>query len=465
MSSRYLLGLILLLVVVVVYNISGVDSEATSQLENPQQELLIKTAIKTEIKTSIKENSDLQNVIVNNTTVKKKPVKKTSVLSVELISEQVVLENNYDQQKQEVSHYIFDPSNQQLSYQFNLLKITKENSQIIRGNDFNYLLLSEKTIDSWQVEFRLIQGQWKNIDTTRIDDDTDIDGLINDYLDRINNSNDKRLNLISNVSFDVDKWIVKQLDQPINRSELIELTPNTQNLSHDLLECISDSNNTTSDIVLLRSVSELIKMHSIICNGDIDLSGLESWDHIQNLQLHNISSINNLTLNTIAGFKGLEILIITGVINNTIDIDFSFFPSLQNLKLVNVNIINKYSIANLKSLQSIYIENSNIDSLDFLTGLELKEIAIKRSKLESFDLIENINNLKSIDFWDNNINDISNMENIEDLEFIDLANKQITSIAALKKFKNVVLLDLEGNDIYDCALIENKRLLKYSGCE
>ena len=59
MSSRYLFGLILLLVVVVVYNISGVDSEPASQLENPQQELLIKTAIKTEIKTSIKENSDL----------------------------------------------------------------------------------------------------------------------------------------------------------------------------------------------------------------------------------------------------------------------------------------------------------------------------------------------------------------------------------------------------------------------
>ena len=134
------------------------------------------------------------------------------MFTAELISEEIVLENNYAQQKQKVSNYIFDRSNQQLRYQFDLLKITKENSRIIRGNNFNYLLLSEKIIDSWQVGFRLIQGQWKNIDTTRIDDGTDIDVLINEYLDRINNSNYKRLNLISNVSFEVDKWVVKQID-------------------------------------------------------------------------------------------------------------------------------------------------------------------------------------------------------------------------------------------------------------
>lgn len=161
-------------------------------------------------------------------------------------------------------------------------------------------------------------------------------------------------------------------------------------------------------------------------------------------------------------------MIITGSLDKEIDVDISYFSGLNRLKylkLENVNIINKHSILDLQNLTSIQIANSNIHSLDFLTGLELSEISIQRSQLTSFDLIEKFYNLHSINFWGNQINDISNLENVQNLTYIDLGNNNIESIASLEKFENLEFVNLMNNNIYNCDVIENKRLLIRNECE
>ena len=461
MSLKYLFGLIVLLVAVVIYNINDTSPVNIAQPHiNPDD----KTSKSNNIK-----NTKISNTINNPENINKKTNEDNNNVTTRFYSDISVDDNQYEQQIKEVTNIFFDPSNADFQFKFKLLKIWEDNSQIIRGDDRNYLLLSKSPYNQnyWQADFYFSNGTWSIIDIVYVDPDSNIDKLVTTYLNSLNSDAINPIKLESPVSFEVHQWQVIESVQPTKRDPSTKLSPSLSRISKELLKCISRSNSITPENLLLKSTEKLLTIHSIICNGDTNLNGIETWDHIQNLQIYNVSEIDSFTLNIISNLPNLEILVLTGSLNKRIDLDLSYLSNLSKLKYLkieNVNLTNLHAISDLEELSSIDINNSNINSLNFLSGLELSEISIQQGELESFDLFEKFYNLHSINLWGNNISDISNFENIDDLKYINLGNNKINTISSLEKFKNLDYLFLGGNDIFDCNIIEKKYLLKRSHC-
>jgi len=123
-------------------------------------------------------------------------------------------------------------------------------------------------------------------------------------------------------------------------------------------------------------------------------------------------------------------------IHDPIDIDFSSFPKLPNLKYLALDgpifkdSVLPSALFELPQLDTLHVMQSNIVSLNIPNTCNLKLLSVYRGNLNSFpEEVKNCKNLETLDLSYNNIqslpDDISDFKNLKELLLI---NSQLTSL-------------------------------------
>lgn len=118
--------------------------------------------------------------------------------------------------------------------------------------------------------------------------------------------------------------------------------------------------------------------------------------------------------------------------------DLVFFPNLEKLTLINLNLDNLSGIDHCKKIKSFTINNGFIKNSIKLNQLEiLEELAVSNTKIEFNQIIDALKNNKKLKTLKLERIDINTMRRIEelnsDLEKLELRNNKITKIEGLKE--------------------------------
>lgn len=118
--------------------------------------------------------------------------------------------------------------------------------------------------------------------------------------------------------------------------------------------------------------------------------------------------------------------------------DLVFFPNLEKLTLINLNLDNLSGIDYCKKIKSFTINNGFIKNSIKLNQLEiLEELAVSNTKIEFNQIIDALKNNKKLKTLKLERIDINTMRRIEelnsDLEKLELRNNKITKIEGLKE--------------------------------
>ncbi len=96
------------------------------------------------------------------------------------------------------------------------------------------------------------------------------------------------------------------------------------------------------------------------------------------------------------------------------------------------------------------ILKSDLQSLTELSTTYPMEVLI-----ENIEGMEYMVNLEKIDFWRNNIEDLTPLRNLTKLKYLELGDNSISDISALSSLTNLETLSLHRNDIRDVTPLRN----------
>ena len=139
--------------------------------------------------------------------------------------------------------------------------------------------------------------------------------------------------------------------------------------------------------------------------------------------------------------------------------DFSFLKKLSELKLFYYTNQNqtkeKVDVANLdltsnSKLEDVRVGQGNLQNLNFVKGLNLKNLDVEDNELNDISALKNMTSLTELHLdnnklSNNNILDIAGLVNLKTLYLKN--NKNISDISVLKKLPNLRRLVVDGNPL------------------
>lgn len=182
-----------------------------------------------------------------------------------------------------------------------------------------------------------------------------------------------------------------------------------------------------------------LELH-IYSSSNVNFDELEKLNGLYALKLSSKKNVDlsNLTLNNLADLN------LHGYSSNTVDWKLPNAPNLKRLHISSAFLSNPSFIENLSTYHNLeelslasYNRNSvNYKDLSFLTKFpSLNYLFILGINVESFDGIENLQNLSSIDFWDGKITNISALLKSKSLNDVDFLHPK-TSDENIQTLKN-----------------------------
>lgn len=206
---------------------------------------------------------------------------------------------------------------------------------------------------------------------------------------------------------------------------------------------------------------------------DTNLQGLDKLINITHLDLSNntyfiqdleeifsvLTKIESLKLNStkIKDFTSLAKFNIKELHMSRSDIDDTLLENIvknfPNLEILNISsnpkITSLEPLKGLKNLKVLYMDNLNLDNLDSLNGLNsLEKLSIVKiqkansetpetpSKLQNYDFLNSLTNLKYLDITSNNITTFEFLNHLTNLNELRMANTNISEKANLE-FENI----------------------------
>jgi Leucine-rich repeat (LRR) protein len=125
----------------------------------------------------------------------------------------------------------------------------------------------------------------------------------------------------------------------------------------------------------------------------------------------------------------------------------------QNIKEIDLQ---NYYLTSLKpleianNLQSLYFSNNNLNDLTELKMFPvLENLYLNYNRFDSIDFFPSMNNLKILSLSNNNIKDISPLKNVPNISFLDLSNNPLLDIGTLPALKKLTSISLNNNSISD----------------
>lgn len=199
-----------------------------------------------------------------------------------------------------------------------------------------------------------------------------------------------------------------------------------------------------TELYLTDYISEFLKINRSV-----------SIDNNDNIIALNLSNLQISDLKPLANLKYLQSLFLD---SNIID-DLSFLKDLTNLKFLSLSensILDVSSLSRLINLEILYLNENKISNISLLKELKnLKKLNISNNKIIDISVIKNFKNLRVIYANNNFINDVSCLSNLRELERIYFSNNQISDISSLKKLKYLQEIIFSKNLIFDLCPIFN----------
>ncbi len=231
--------------------------------------------------------------------------------------------------------------------------------------------------------------------------------------------------------------------------------------------------------IIKAEVGNIITEFNILSIKELDLlstdvKSLKYLDEFENLEILKADSVVNIE--SVGNILGLRELYITN--SNVEDINFlSNLKKLKTLDLSNNNISDITILGELTKLQYINLKSNNISDISSLKNLDLKEIYLKSNPIEEYSIIDKVlENAYKTDvyiayFNDENLNNailenlkINNayisINKLNKLKRLDLSNKDIKNIGGIENLKSLIELDLSFNDIEDISYLKELKNLK-----
>lgn len=256
----------------------------------------------------------------------------------------------------------------------------------------------------------------------------------------------------------------------------------TLNLSWKDIECFRDKIKNISEIIGLKSLTEL-QVLNLNNNSISKIEGLETLNNLEKLYLEN---------NKILEIKGLDSL-----------------TKLRELNLINNKISQIENFVNKDHLHNLFLRgnpiynqlkhipgNSNIERLEIYNRMSNKEIeeaveegmtknglvlyhereykarmknsllTLDLSSLEIKDIseikgLENLTKLQALNLNNNHISEINGLETLINLEILLLENNPIVTLKGLDNLGNLKTLNLYLCGVYQIESFKNKDYLKH----
>lgn len=196
----------------------------------------------------------------------------------------------------------------------------------------------------------------------------------------------------------------------------------------------------------INSSGEIISMH--IFEPD--------YDYSDNIGKSNIMKFISL-------FHHLEFLEID--LNDFIIETFDDISHLKDLKTLYVEcdtqVKNLNFLAEMKNLEQLYIQSSDIDSLEGIDSYQkLTHFFLASSKIEDLAPLEKMTALIQLGICNSVIKDISPLRNLQKLKIINLNHNQLEDISALSDLTNLEHADISFNSVKNIKYLEKNILLK-----
>jgi len=132
----------------------------------------------------------------------------------------------------------------------------------------------------------------------------------------------------------------------------------------------------------------------------------------------------------------------------------------QKPPITNFNILGK-----LASLESLYLDSTNLESIEFITLLpNLRHLQIAHTNVSDYSPLKKCTLLKSLYIGDNNIESIEFLENLDSLEAISITTNNLKDIKSLSNKNELRRLCLCNNQIQNFEPISSLNKLEHFCC-
>ncbi|MBX9703661.1 MAG: hypothetical protein K2X39_05865 [Silvanigrellaceae bacterium] len=145
--------------------------------------------------------------------------------------------------------------------------------------------------------------------------------------------------------------------------------------------------------------------------------------------------------------------------------DYSPLFKKENLKVLHckgLNLGNANEWTALKFLETLILDENNIDSIEPLSTLHnLKILSLNRNKLNQLKGIEELKNLEDLSFGENHISNLKPLENLFGLKKLFAAKNMIEELSSLQKLKKLSAVNLAENSISNVLPLEDLREIAF----
>ena len=238
---------------------------------------------------------------------------------------------------------------------------------------------------------------------------------------------------------------------------------------------------TSNDGEISVGEARLVSSLNLARKNVTDLSGIEYFENLNNLNLGYNSNLSNISIlgkltnlttlylnnNNISDISSLDKLTNLRALhlnNNRISNISSLgkLTNLTNLILYYNNISDISSLNTLTNLTTLCLDNNNISDVSSLYNLtHLATLYLHNNSISDISSLSNLTNLTFLTLQYNNISDISSLGKLTNLIDLGLKNNRITNISSLGKLTNLMRLDLQYNNISDISSLSNLKKLTY----
>ena len=232
-------------------------------------------------------------------------------------------------------------------------------------------------------------------------------------------------------------------------------TPSLEELIHSCSRELRDSPLKTN-VHLSTFPATLDHLELTSCNLD-DLSSLS---HLKSLTLLSVS-FNNISSKE--HFPALSSLRWLGASYNQLsgDIDLSSnFPSLETVYMEGNN-IESIEFSQPEGLQTLSLDDNNITDLQFLEPLsELTALHLSHNKIEDLSSLSQLSRLSDLKLHKNLVENIEPLQHLLDLRILNIDNNKITRFPLNFGKSTLIQLDISNNPISEEIRIEGYEVLE-----
>ncbi|SDF26795.1 leucine-rich repeat domain-containing protein [Cellulophaga baltica] len=146
-------------------------------------------------------------------------------------------------------------------------------------------------------------------------------------------------------------------------------------------------------------------------------------------------------------------------LNRSVSIDED--KNIIALNLSDLRISDLSFLADLKDLQSLYLDSNIIEDLSFIKNLiNLKNLSLNENSISDVDSLSGLINLEILNLSENNILNITALSKLKKIKHLNISSNNITDISIIKAFKNLKALYADDNSISDLVCISSLLSLK-----